>query len=76
MQDRSSAERLLSPPPNSALARARDFGVDLTLIAARLKLTPEARLDDLQRLMDDLEAAHAPNARATSARRPSADGND
>lgn len=59
MQGRSSSEQLLNPPPDSALARARDFGIDLTLIAGRLKLTPEARLDDLQRFMNDLEAARS-----------------
>ncbi|MDT4967143.1 MAG: hypothetical protein QOJ64_1880 [Acidobacteriota bacterium] len=76
MQGRGIAEQLLNPPPYSALARARDFGIDLTLIAGRLKLTPEARLDDLQRFMDDLEAAHAPTACANSTRHLSADGND
>ncbi len=57
-------ERLRNPPPRSALERARDFGVDLTLLAARLELTPEARLESLQCFMRDLEAARA-DARAS-----------
>jgi hypothetical protein len=48
---------LLNPPPGSAAARARDFGIDLTLLIQRLRLTPEERLDDLQRVMRDLEEA-------------------
>jgi hypothetical protein len=50
-------EHLLNPPPGSAAARARDFGIDLTLLIGRLRLTPEERLDDLQRVMRDLEEA-------------------
>lgn len=46
---------LLNPPPGSAAARARDFGIDLTLLIGRLRLTPEERLNDLQRAMRDLE---------------------
>jgi hypothetical protein len=48
-------ERLINPPPGSALEAARDFGVDLTLLAERLRLSPEERLRDLQQLMRDLE---------------------
>jgi hypothetical protein len=55
--DRSVEEHLLNPPPGSAAARARDFGIDLTLTVQRLRLTPEERLDDLQRAMRDLEEA-------------------
>jgi hypothetical protein len=50
-------EHLLNPPPGSAAARAREFGIDLTLLIGRLRLTPEERLDDLQRVMRDLEEA-------------------
>jgi hypothetical protein len=55
--NRSAEEFLLNPPPGSAAARARDFGIDLTLLIQRLRLTPEERLDDLQRVMRDLEEA-------------------
>jgi hypothetical protein len=55
--NRKVEEHLLNPPPGSAAARARDFGIDLTLLIGRLRLTPEERLDDLQRVMRDLEEA-------------------
>jgi hypothetical protein len=55
--NRSAEEYLLNPPPGSAAAHARDFGIDLTLLIQRLRLTPEERLDDLQRVMRDLEEA-------------------
>lgn len=54
---RNVEEHFLNPPPDSAAARARDFGIDLTLLIERLKLTPEERLNDLQRAMRDLEEA-------------------
>lgn len=56
-------------PPNSALRRARDFGVDLTLLAARLRMTPEERLDSLQQAMDDLEAGRRAVRAVPTARR-------
>ena len=52
---RSAEEHLLNPPPGSAAARARDFGIDLTLIIQRLRLTPEERLRQLQRAMVEIE---------------------
>jgi len=54
---RNVEEHLLNPPPGSAAARARDFGIDLTLLIERLKRTPEERLNDLQRAMRSLEEA-------------------
>ncbi len=44
-------ERLRNPPPDSAIARARDFGIDLTLLIERLQLTPEERVFRLQQEM-------------------------
>ena len=55
--NRTVEAHLLNPPPGSAAARARDFGIDLTLLIRRLRLTPEERLDDLQQVMRDLEEA-------------------
>jgi hypothetical protein len=46
---------LMNPPRGSALEAARDFGVDLSLLAERLRRTPEERLRDLQRVMVALE---------------------
>ena len=52
---RNVEAHLLNPPPGSAAARARDFGIDLTLLIERLKRTPEERLNDLQHAMRTLE---------------------
>ncbi len=57
--NRSIEEQLLNPQPGSAAARARDFGIDLTLLIGRLKLTPEERLRELQRAMIQIETMHA-----------------
>ena len=37
--------RILNPEPGTALARARDYGMDLTLILRALESTPEERLE-------------------------------
>ena len=52
---RNVEEHLLNPPPDSAAARAREFGIDLTLTLQRLRLTPEERLRQLQRAMIEME---------------------
>jgi len=48
-------ERLINPPPGSALEAARNFGIDLSLLAERLRLSPEERLRDLHQVMRALE---------------------
>jgi len=57
--ERSIEDQLLNPRPGSAAARARDFGIDLTLLIGRLKLTPEERLRELQRAMIQIETMRA-----------------
>jgi hypothetical protein len=52
-------QKLTNPPPGSALESARDFGIDLSLLAERLRLSPEERLRDLQRVMRHLEQIRA-----------------
>lgn len=58
--------RILNPPPGSALARARDHGMDLTLLARNLDLTPKERLERairsqaMLRFIDRLRAAKLP----------------
>ena len=50
----------LNPKPGSAAARARDFGVDLSLTLSNLRLTPEQRLERLERareLLQEIQAA-------------------
>ena len=51
MSKPSVEAHLLNPPPGSAAARARDFGIDLTLLIQRLRFTPEERLQQLQRAL-------------------------
>ena len=53
-------ELLLNPRPGTAAARARDFGVDLTLTLSNLRLSPEERLERLERareLLKEIETA-------------------
>jgi hypothetical protein len=48
-------ERLLHPPPGGCIESARAHGVDLTLLIERLRKTPEERVRDLQRAINDLD---------------------
>ncbi len=43
-------QRILNPEPGSALARARDYGIDLTLILKATMMTPEERIENVVRL--------------------------
>ena len=47
---------LLNPPPNSKIAQAKEFGIDLTLLLRNLRLTPQQRVDELQQAMRDLHS--------------------
>jgi len=49
-------EKLLHPPPGGRIESARAYGVDLTLLIERLRKSPEERVRDLQRAINDLEA--------------------
>ena len=42
----------LNPAPGTAAARARDFGIDLTLTLACLRMTPQERVDLLENMRD------------------------
>jgi len=57
----TEAERwLIEPKPGTAAARARDFGVDLSLTVSNLRLTPHERvkrLDEFQHEMKVLREA-------------------
>jgi hypothetical protein len=48
-------ERLRNPKPGGAIAAARDYGIDLTLIMERLRCSPDERVRDLQQAMADIE---------------------
>lgn len=42
--NRAARERLLDPKPGGKIADARDFGIDLTLLAENLRYTPAERI--------------------------------
>ncbi len=51
----SPEEKLKNPLTGTAIARARDFGIDLSLLIERLRLTPDERVRLLQKTMTELE---------------------
>ena len=46
---------LIDPKPGTAAAAARDFGIDLSLTVANLRLTPEERIKRLDDHLDGIE---------------------
>jgi hypothetical protein len=51
----TEAERwLIEPKPGTAAARARDFGIDLSLTVSNLRLTPEERIRQLDNHVDGM----------------------
>jgi hypothetical protein len=53
---RRAEERLLNPPPGGRIEAARAHGVDLSLLVERLRKTPEERVRDLQRVVNNMDA--------------------
>lgn len=51
-----SEDKLLNPRPGSKIAAAKEFGIDLTILMRKLRLTPEQRLEELQQAMQTFEA--------------------
>lgn len=51
---RTPEQKLLKPRPGSKIEAAKEFGVDLTLLASKLRQTPQERIDDLQSAMEFL----------------------
>lgn len=45
---RTPEEKLMNPRQGSKIAAAKEFGIDLTLTASQLHLTPQQRIDNLQ----------------------------
>jgi len=45
---------LIDPQPGTAAAAARDFGIDLSLTVANLRLTPEERIRRLDDHVDGI----------------------
>jgi hypothetical protein len=52
---RTVRERILTPKPNSKVAAAIEFGIDLTLNIAKLTLSPNQRINNLQNSIRNLE---------------------
>ncbi len=48
-------EKLLNPPPNGKIAAAKEFGIDLTLLARNLKLSPEERIVEMLQAVEDTD---------------------
>jgi hypothetical protein len=46
-QEKLAFELIHNPPPGSGLAKAKDFGVDLTLFLSTLRRTPTERARSL-----------------------------
>jgi hypothetical protein len=40
----TAREKLLNPKPGGKIAEARDFGIDLTMLAENLRYTPAERI--------------------------------
>ncbi len=59
----------MNPRTGSKIAEARDFGIDLTLLVANLRITPEQRLDKLQQAMNSFEELRAEARKSTQGKR-------
>jgi hypothetical protein len=51
----SPEEKLKHPLAGTAIDQAREFGIDLSLLIERLRLTPDERVRQLQKTMIELE---------------------
>lgn len=47
-QRKFAYELITNPPPGSKLARAKEYGIDLTLLFENLKLTPTERAKKIE----------------------------
>ena len=56
-------------PPTSAVERAIEFGIDISLLIENLKLTPTERLQKLQQVLDSLESFRQEVAKARAAQK-------
>jgi hypothetical protein len=74
--NKKQLDRLLNPPPESKLAAAKEFGIDLTLLVRKLDLTPEERLEELQQAMrsfDELRREAAKSREISNGRAKTSD---
>ena len=63
---RTAIEKLLDPIPGGALSAVRDYGIDLTLIAENLRLSPEERLRKLQQAIISFDKLRKETQRSLS----------
>jgi hypothetical protein len=61
---RTIRERILNPKPNSKVAAAIEFGIDLTLLIRKVELTPQERLLELQTTMRSFESLRKESEKA------------
>ena len=61
---RTAEQKLLNPKPGSAIAAAREFGIDLTLLVENLRLTPAERIIKNDHLINDMVKFEAAVKRA------------
>ena len=54
-------EKLLNPRPGSKIEAAKEFGIDLTLLVRKLKLTPEERIRELDDFVETVEQIRRQN---------------
>jgi len=52
--NRKVEARLLDPKPGGAIAAARDFGIDLTLLVENLRRSPAERIRSNDKAVNDL----------------------
>lgn len=48
-------ELIRNPRPGSKVAAAKEFGIDLTLLARNLRFTPEERINEMLQAIEDVE---------------------
>jgi len=62
-------EKLLNPRPGSKIAAAKEFGIDLTLLVRKLKLTPEERICELDDFVETVEQIRRQNPKLQRTKR-------
>ena len=62
-------DKLLNPRPGSKVEAAKEFGIDLTLLIRRLKMTPEERIQELDEFVDAIEQIRKQNPRLQRTRK-------
>jgi hypothetical protein len=61
-------EKLLNPPSGGRIEAAHAFGIDLTLLIERLRMTPEERVCHLQRVAAMMDAVRGKAGERRNAR--------